>query len=208
MLLGVPEGDRHWLLAEFESGYDFCGSEKDYMSWVFGEVAESRRDSYARELIARKRAEPADDMLSVVVNATIDDPNAPVLSDTELYMFFHQLFSVGTEDPRIAITSGLLALAEHSDQRRQLRRDPDLMSTAIEETVRWATPSPSKRRTAARHVMLGGKTIEADQKVLVWEASANRDAGVFDRADEFDITRRPNPHLALVKGCTTAWART
>ncbi|SON58838.1 Putative cytochrome P450 126 [Mycobacterium simulans] len=200
MLLGVPESDRHWLLAEFESGYDFRGSEKAYVSWVFGENAESRRDSYGEELIARKRAEPADDMLSIVVNATIDDPDAPVLSDTEQYLFFHQLFSAGTDTVRNALAGGLLALAEHPDQWQRLRRDSELVPTAIEEIVRWTTPSPSKRRTATRDVALGGKAIEAGQKVLVWEGSANRDAHVFDRADEFDITRRPNPHLGFGQG--------
>ncbi|KAA1250592.1 cytochrome P450 [Mycobacterium simiae] len=200
MLLGVPERDRHWLLAEFESGYNFCGSEKAYMSWVFGEIAESRRDSYFQELVARKRAEPADDMLSIVVNAAFDDPSAPALSDTELYLLFHQLFAAATDDPRNAIAGGLLALAQHPDQCQRLRRDPELMPTAIEEIVRWTTPSPSKRRTATRDVTLGEKTIRAGQKVLVWEASANRDAGVFDRADEFDITRRPNPHLSFGQG--------
>lgn len=200
LLLGVPEHDRHWLLAEFESGHDFRGSQKSYLSWIFGENADSRRDSYVQELIARKRAEPADDMLSIVVNATIDDSNAPVMSDTELYLFFHQLFSAGTDPTRNAIAGGLLALAEHPDQWHQLRRDPELMPTAIEEIVRWTTPSPSKRRTATRAVELGGQTIEAGEKVLVWEASANRDAAVFDRADQFDITRRPNPHLGLGHG--------
>ncbi|BBX98165.1 cytochrome P450 [Mycobacterium lacus] len=200
ILLGVPESDRHWLLEEFEEGFDFRGSQTAYVSWVFGEHAESRRDSYGRELIARKRAEPADDMLSIVVNATIDDPDAPVLSDTELYLFFHQLFSAGTDTTRNAIAGGLLALAERPDQWRRLRREPELLPSAIEEIVRWTTPSPSKRRTATRPVTLGGQPIEAGQKVLVWEGSANRDASVFDRADEFDVTRKPNPHLGFGQG--------
>lgn len=200
LLLGVPESDQHWLLAEFESGYDFRGSQKDFVSWVFGETPDSRRDSYGQELIARKRAEPADDMLSIVVNATIGDVNAAVLSDTELYLFFHQLFNAGTDTARNALAGGLLAFAQHPDQWQRLGRDPNLMPTAIEEIVRWTTPSPSKRRTATRRVDLGGHTIEAGDKVLVWEGSANRDASVFDHADEFDITRRPNPHLGFGKG--------
>lgn len=59
---------------------------------------------------------------------------------------------------------------------------------------------PSKRRTATRRATLGGQTIEAGQKVLVWEGSANRDPAVFDRVDEFDITRKPNPHIGFGHG--------
>lgn len=76
------------------------------------EDAGSRLYTYALELIAGKRAEPADDMLSVVANATIDDPDAPALSDAELYLFFHLLFSAGAETTRNSIAGGLLALAE------------------------------------------------------------------------------------------------
>jgi cytochrome P450 len=66
--------------------------------------------------------------------------------------------------------------------------------------VRWTTPSPSKRRTATRDTTLGGKPIKAGQKVLVWEGSANRDESVFTYADEFDIARKPNPHLGFGQG--------
>jgi cytochrome P450 len=83
---------------------------------------------------------------------------------------------------------------------RALRDDPSRLPVAIEEMVRWTTPSPSKRRTATRDVTLGGCAIEAGQKVLVWEGSANRDAAVFDDADSFDIGRKPNPHLGFGQG--------
>jgi cytochrome P450 len=83
---------------------------------------------------------------------------------------------------------------------RSLRSDLELLPTAVEEMVRWTSPSPSKRRTATRPVTLGGASIEAGQKVQIWEGSANRDASVFDEADEFDITRKPNPHLGFGQG--------
>jgi cytochrome P450 len=83
---------------------------------------------------------------------------------------------------------------------RALRNDLESLPTAVEEMIRWTSPSPSKRRTATRDVMLGGHWVEAGQKVQVWEGSANRDADVFDRADEFDITRKPNPHLGFGQG--------
>ncbi|MBO0864735.1 MAG: cytochrome P450, partial [Mycobacterium sp.] len=121
-------------------------------------------------------------------------------SDLELYLFFSLLFSAGAETTRNAVGGGLLALAEHPDQLRALRENLDLLSTAIEEIVRWTSPSPSKRRTATRDVTLGGQSIKAGQKVQIWEGSANRDAGVFDHADEFDIERKPNPHLGFGQG--------
>lgn len=198
ILLGVPESDRHWLLAELEEVLDFRGSRKDYVARVMGENADARRGDYGRELIARKRAEPADDMLSVVANATVD--GAPLLSDDEVYLFFNQLFSAGSDTTRNVTSVGLLAFAEHPDQWRRLRGDASLLPTAIEELVRWTTPSPSKRRTATREVTLAGRRIGAGQKVVVWEGSANRDPSVFHRADEFDITRKPNPHLGFGHG--------
>ncbi len=198
ILLGVPEVDRHWLFEEIEAGLNFRGSSKQFVSWIYGTDAQSRRDDYGRELIARKRAEPGDDMLSIVANATVD--GQPFMSDEEVYLFFHQLFSAGSDTTRSVTSVSLLALAQRPDQWHQLRRDPGMLPTAIEEFVRWTTPSPSKRRTATRDVTLAGHHIEEGQKVLVWDASANRDPSVFDRADEFDITRKPNPHLGFGQG--------
>ncbi|MGO9510390.1 MAG: cytochrome P450, partial [Mycobacterium sp.] len=137
---------------------------------------------------------------SVVANATLDAADAPALSDLELYLFFSLLFSAGAETTRNGVGGGLLALAEHPGQFQALRADFDMLPTAVEEIVRWTSPSPSKRRTATRDVTLGGQSIAADQKVQIWEGSANRDDGVFDRADEFDITRKPNPHLGFGQG--------
>ncbi|OSC38996.1 cytochrome P450 [Mycobacterium decipiens] len=203
ILLGVPESERHWLFEAIEPQFDFGGSRKasvSQLSQLSIEEAGSRMYTYGQELIASKRAEPTDDMLSVVTNAMLDDAHAPALSDLELYLFFSLLFSAGAETTRNAVGGGLLALADHPEQLRALREDLDMLPTAIEEIVRWTSPSPSKRRTATRDVTLGGQSIEAGQKVQIWEGSANRDAGVFDRADEFDISRKPNPHLGFGQG--------
>jgi cytochrome P450 len=203
ILLGVPESERHWLFEAIEPQFDFGGSRKasiSQLSQLSMEEAGSRMYAYGQELIASKRAKPTDDMLSVVANATVDDAAAPALSDVELYLFFSLLFSAGAETTRNAVAGGLLALADHQEQMRSLRLDFGMLPTAVEEMVRWTSPSPSKRRTAARDVTLGGQLIEAGQKVQIWEGSANRDADVFDRADEFDITRKPNLHLGFGQG--------
>ena len=192
ILLGIPESERHWLFEAIEPSFDFGGSRKASITRPSIEEAGSRMYNYGQELIASKRAAPTDDMLSVVANADV--------SDAEVYLFFNLLFSAGAETTRNSVAGGLLALAEHPDQLGALRSDLGLLPTAIEEMVRWTSPSPSKRRTATKPVSLGGQKISPGDKVLVWEGSANRDAAVFDAADSFDIERKPNPHLGFGQG--------
>ena len=195
ILLGVPESERHWLFEAIEPSFDFGGSRKASITRLSVEEAGSRMYAYGQELIAAKRAQPSDDMLSVVVNSA-----DPELSDIESYLFFNLLFSAGAETTRNAIAGGLLALAEHPDSYRELRADPALLPTAIEEMVRWTAPSPSKRRTVTRPATLGGQSLEPGQKVLVWEGSANRDGAVFADPELFDIRRKPNPHMGFGHG--------
>jgi cytochrome P450 len=198
ILLGVPESERHWLFEAIEPQFDFGGSRTAALSQLTAEEAGSRMYTYGQELIASKRAQPTDDMLSVVANA--DDGDGPAMSDLELYLFFSLLFSAGAETTRNAVAGGLLALAEHPEQLRCLREDLDGLPVAVEEIVRWTSPSPSKRRTATCDVALGDVSIAAGQKVQIWEGSANRDESVFDDADVFDIGRKPNPHLGFGQG--------
>jgi cytochrome P450 len=196
ILLGVPDSERHWLFEAIEPSFDFGGSRKGEVGRLSVEDAGNRMYAYGTELIAAKRSAPSDDMLSTVVNAAIDDP----MSELELYLFFSLLFSAGAETTRNAVAGGLLALAQHPDQYRRLRDDPELLPTAIEEMIRWTSPSPSKRRTATRDADLGEHAIRAGQKVLVWEGSANRDSSVFNDADTFDVGRKRNPHLGFGQG--------
>ena len=196
ILLGIPESERHWLFEAIEPSFDFGSSRKASVGRLSIEAAGSRLYSYGRELIASKRAAPTDDMLSVVANASLDSP----VSDAEVYLFFNLLFSAGAETTRNSVAGGLLALAEHPDQFATLGSDLDLLPTAVEEMVRWTSPSPSKRRTATRPASLGGQDISPGDKVLVWEGSANRDASVFSDPDRFDIERKPNPHLGFGQG--------
>jgi len=156
--------------------------------------------AYGMELIEKKRSQPADDMLSIVVTARLDDVDPPRLTDEELYGFFSLIFSAGSETTRNAVSGGLIALMERPDQLERLRSDLSLLPTAIEEIVRWTTPSPSKRRTATRATSLRGAEIAPGDKVVIWEGSANRDEQAFERAMEFDIARTPNPHLGFGHG--------
>ena len=201
LLLGIPETERHWLFEVVEPLFDFKGSRRSFDPPT-AEQLESRQrmHSYGTQVIAQKRAHPTDDMLSAIVHATLPDMDPPQMSDEELYLFFSLLFSAGAETTRNAIAGGLVALIEHPDQLAALRADPSLVGGAVEEILRWTTPSPSKRRTATVDCELGGHSIAAGDKVLVWEASANRDPLQFPDADTFDVTRSPNAHLGFGHG--------
>ena len=200
ILLGVPERDRHQLFEAVEHAFDFREGREAFETTAEGAAAHGRMFEYGRALIAEKRAHPADDMLSVVIHATLDDVDPPTLSDGELYAFFNLIFAAGSETTRNAIAAGLLALLERPEQLAALRAEPARLPTAIEEMLRWTTPSPSKRRTATRATELGSHAIRPGDKVLFWEGSANRDERVFARAMEFDVLRQPNPHLAFGNG--------
>ncbi|MGA4541606.1 cytochrome P450 [Uniformispora flossi] len=195
-MLGVPEADRHELFGYIEHLFDHReGREAEQVA------AQRAMFGYGSALIAEKRDRPTEDMLSLVVHAELADVDPPRLTPVELQMFFNLLFAAGAETTRNAIAGGLLALADNPAQFAALRADPEyLMGTAVEEIMRWTSPSPSKRRTATRDAVLGGRRIAAGDKVLVWEGSANRDARAFPEPDRFDVSRDPNPHLAFGQG--------
>jgi cytochrome P450 len=139
-------------------------------------------------------------MLSVVVHAELADANPPRLTDEELAAFFSLLFSAGAETTRNAIAGAVLAFIEWPDELALLRNGAVPMVTAVEEVLRWTTPSPSKRRTATTDCELGGHSIRPGEKVVVWEGSANRDERHFAEPDRFRLSRDPNPHLTFGHG--------
>ncbi|MFJ4654612.1 cytochrome P450 [Nocardia sp. NPDC088792] len=199
-LLGIPEADRHRLFGLLEHVFDIPEGQ-DYLTTTPQRTAAmAELYEYALAQISQRRENPGADMLSLVVHAEMPDEEPPRLSDEELRSFFNLLFSGGADTTRNAIAAGLLTLIENPAQLAELRDDPTLLPTAIEEIVRWTAPSPSKRRTVTRTTELAGHTLEPGQKVLVWEASANRDERAFDHAGTFDIHRNPNPHLGFGQG--------
>lgn len=200
ILLGVPEQDRHALFESVEHAFDFRDGREAFETTDEAAAAHARMFEYGRALIAAKRERPSEDMLSVVVHATLDDEQPPTLSNGELYAFFNLVFAAGAETTRNAIAGGLLALLERPEQLAVLRAHPELLPKAVEEMLRWTTPSPSKRRTATHATELAGHAIRPGDKVLFWEGSANRDERVFARAMHFNVRREPNPHLAFGHG--------
>lgn len=197
-LLGVPNEDRHQLVAWTNATLAYedreLGQETEETQQAAAGMAE-----YAADLIERKRREPADDVLSAVVRAeveTADGQMAP-LSPLELYMLFSLLVAAGSETTRNAIALGMAALIEHPDQMAQLVEDRGLLDGAVEEILRWSSPTLYNRRTATADVELDGVRIGAGDKVTLWWASADFDGAVFADPQRFDIHRHPNPHLAF-----------
>jgi cytochrome P450 len=92
------------------------------------------------------------------------------------------------------------ALIEHPDQLAILQERPELIPTAVEEMLRWASPVYHFRRTATRDVEVRGQRIAAGDKVVMWFASGNRDEETFGNPYDFDVTRTPNDHVTFGKG--------
>jgi cytochrome P450 len=200
-LFGVPQEDRHQI-------FEWTTAFVDYSDRELGQSSEKLRDAaigvatYGRALVARKRAEPGDDMLSIVVHAEIPDESGTPrrLTDDELIPFLTLLLVAGTETTRNAIAGGLLALIERPAEFAALRADRALLPRAVEEILRWTSPTTYNRRTATRDTELGGQKIAAGDKVTHWYPSANRDDAVFADAGVFRVARDPNPHLAFGHG--------
>jgi cytochrome P450 len=200
-LLGVPQEDRHFLL-------DWADATLDYEDHNPGESSTRARDAgaamsaYCTRLLAEKRAEPGEDLLSLVTGAELPataGPGGP-LSDLEQQMFFHLLVAAGSETTRNSITAGLLALIDRPGQWAELRADRGLLPAAVEEMLRWASSTIYNRRTATREIERHGHRIRPGDKVVLWWQAANFDDRVFTDPERFDIRRSPNPHLSFGAG--------
>jgi cytochrome P450 len=147
------------------------------------------------DLGRHRREHPTDDLTSALVNANIDGES---LTDQELGSFFILLVVAGNETTRNAIAHGLNLLTHHPDQRALLASDFEArVPGAVEEIVRYASPVIWMRRTATRDTTLNGHEIKADDKLILYYWSANRDEKVFTDPERFDITRSPNPHIGF-----------
>ena len=195
-LMGVPAEDRHKLF-EWSNrmiGIDDPEFEGDRES---SGAAAAELYMYANSLAAEKRQQLTDDILSKLLGAEIDGDE---LTETEFDMFFMLLAVAGNETTRNATSHGMRALLDNPDQFDKLKANPELLPSAIEEILRWATPVLHFRRTAMEDYELGGKQIKKGDKVVIWHISANRDETVFEDPFRFDIERTPNDHIAFGGG--------
>jgi cholest-4-en-3-one 26-monooxygenase len=150
--------------------------------------------AYFGRLIEQRRSDPGDDLVSELVAAEVE---GKPLTPLQLALYCELLVEAGNETTRNAISGGLLAFAEHPDQWYKLRAQPELLTDAVEEILRWVSPISYFTRTATEDYELRGETIRAGEQVALYWASANRDEEVFDDPFTFRLDRRPNPHVTF-----------
>jgi cytochrome P450 len=195
-LLGVPNEDRHRM---FDWSNQMIGNEDpEYQDAEdIAQVASMELYAYASQLFATKRIDPQEDLMSVLTGVEIEGEK---LSDFELELFFLLLTVAGNETTRNLISGAMVAFFDNPDQWELLRNDRSLLPSAIEEMLRYVTPVMNFRRQSTADTELSGQAIKADEKVVFFHVSANRDETVFENPQRFDITRHPNPHIAFGGG--------
>ena len=146
---------------------------------------------------ADRRKNPRDDIMTALVNAEVDGER---LDDMDLNLFFVTLVVAGNETTRNLINHSMLALMERPEVVQQLRANPELWDSAVEEMLRWGTSIHNFRRTATKDTEIRGVPIAAGDKVVMYYSSANRDEDVFEDPHTFDITRTPNDHVTFGGG--------
>jgi cytochrome P450 family 142 subfamily A polypeptide 1 len=152
------------------------------------------------EVVERRRAEPADDLISAWVHSEVEFPDGTVrpMNDDEIVHEALLVLDGGAETTRTVIGAVALELAHRPDQRAVLRDDPAVIGeTGVEEFIRWVTPILNMRRTATETHEFHGETIAAGDELVLMYSSANRDERVFDDPETFDVTRRHNQHVAF-----------
>ncbi|MFZ9674658.1 MAG: cytochrome P450 [Ilumatobacteraceae bacterium] len=194
-LMGMPrqDGERLYDLTEIMHTNDDAVAPPHVKAAAIGEML-----GYAQSVADRKRSEPGDDLATLLVNAEVDGDR---LTDGEFQWFFLLLVNAGGDTTRNLLAAGLQLLFDHPEQRERLMSDPDgLLGTAIEEMLRFASPVSHFKRTVMHDTEIRGQKLRAGERVVVFYGSANRDEEIFDRPDEFDIARDPNPHVAFGAG--------
>jgi cytochrome P450 len=194
-LLGIPVADRHrfrlWterIVVADTSAWAMLRALPSIIAFI----------RYLRRLIDRKRGNPAEDVISVLLAAEADGD--PLTADEVLAMAFLLLIA-GHETTVNLIGNGVLALIEHPRELERLRADPSTIGTAVEEILRFSGPLMiATERYASEDIAIGGVAIPRGSLVYVGLASANRDPQTFADADRFDIGRQPNRHLAFGDG--------
>uniref|UniRef100_A0AAU2JXG7 Cytochrome P450 n=1 Tax=Streptomyces sp. NBC_00049 TaxID=2903617 RepID=A0AAU2JXG7_9ACTN len=197
-LLGVPSKD----LREFEQWARAFATVDDRAGGEASLHALGKLSEYIVGLIAEKRAEPADDMLSELIAARDDGDR---LSEAELVTFGFTLIGAGFDTTANQLANSVLALlVDHQDQWRYLVEDRSRIPRAVEELLRhvnlFATDTSGFPRIAAEDIEVGDVVIPKGDAVLLSLASANRDEEIFDEPDRLDLARERNPHISFGHG--------
>ncbi len=205
-ILGVPEADEQRML--FLTQRMFGGQDEDLnqsgmanmtpeqiIQLVVGAVADF--EAYFAKLTAEKRANPTDDVASVIANALVD--GAP-LNDRDMAGYYIILAAAGHDTTSASTAGAMMALAQDPDQFQRLKADRSLLPGIVEEAIRWTTPVQHFMRTAAHDVDVGGVMIPKGDWLMLSYISANHDERVFEDPRKFDASRSPNRHVAFGAG--------
>jgi cytochrome P450 len=190
-LLGVPTEDR----MRFKEWSDAIVSSRLGSSDSSGPQAEM--GGYFMGVIAQRRQQPANDLISDLIAARLDGQQ---LNDLELLGFCILLLVAGHETTTHLISNAVICLDEHPAALEQLRAQPELIPAAIEEVLRYRSPVQYMIRLTSQNVTLGNQEIPAGQVIRAWIGSANRDEKVFPNAETFDINRDAKQHMGFGYG--------
>lgn len=195
-ILGVPEEDEPFMMKltqELFGSTDPDNRRSFEVTSLVDVVADF--ETYFGELSRRRRANPNDDVASLIANARIDDDPLPEFETNGYYII---IATAGHDTTSSTAAGGMRALIENPDEMAKLRADPDRhMATALNEIIRWVTPVRQFMRTATADCNVGGVNIAAGEACTLWYPSANRDETVFDEPFEFRVDRRDAGHLAF-----------
>jgi cytochrome P450 len=190
-LLGLAREDlpkfHRWAVEVISAGFEFERAER----------ASQALYDYFCAIIAERRRQPSDDVISVLVQAELDGTH---LTDEEICSFLRLLLPAGAETTYRSSSNLLWGLLSNPDQLDALRNDRDLLAQAIEEGLRWEPPLTGIMRTAARDTEVDGVAIPKGSTIAVNIGSANHDEKYWPNPEEFDIFRPPRQHLAFAWG--------
>lgn len=195
-ILGLPESDYPRMLRLTQELFGAEDPEFKRDENALAGLVQTVADfvNYFDGITADRTANPTGDLSSVIANGVID--GAPIAHKEQLGLYIIAA-TAGHDTTSNSMAGGLLALLQHPDQLARLQADPSLMTTAVDEMIRWTSPVKHFMRTATVDYEVGGRTIRKGEDVLLSYWSANRDEDVFDDPFRFDVGRSPNKHLAF-----------
>ncbi|MFD7613196.1 cytochrome P450 [Streptomyces sp. NPDC059828] len=193
-LLDVPHRDRQLMLEMTSSA---LGSDSEDALRENAWVSKGEILLYFSDLAAQRRRNPGEDIVSLLTQCTVDGGR---LTDEEVILNCYSLILGGDETTRLALVGGVAALLDDPGQWSAYRSGRIATETAVEEVLRWATPTLHAGRTAGADTDLHGRTIRKGDVVTLWNASANRDGDAFAEPDRFLLSRQANRHLTFAYG--------
>lgn len=193
-LLLIPERDRKPLLRHARAA---LASESASATERDARMARNEILMYFARLARARKDDVADDLLGILLQLS-REPLA--LSTEELLLNCYSLLLGGDETSRLSMIGLVKAFAEWPEQWALLRRGAVSLDTAVEELLRWTTPTLHAGRTAARDQVLAGQRIAAGEIVTIWNSAANFDPEEFAAPERLDLTRKPNRHLSFGHG--------